>query len=420
MIYLLYVSLALCVFLSVGQIVVVLAFVRAFQNRHRSTPTQDYQPKTAVVLALRGPDPYLTDCLHGLMAQDYPDYSLFVVVDHADDPVLVDLNAFCAEHDPEKRIEISVLESPNEMCSLKCSSLIQVIQTLDDQFEVVALLDGDVNPHPTWLTDLVRPLQDEKVGVTTGNRWYVPSGLGWGAWIRYCWNVGAVVQVWMNEITWAGSMALRRSTIEKVGLLDAWRSALSVDATVHRQIKAHGLRVKFTPTVMMVNREQISTDRFIRWVQRQLMAAKSCGGGWTWVGLHALNLAFTQLLAIGLAIAGLILNRMDIAGLAAGGLILYWGSAMLAVWLTESVIRKTVADNGESVIWSGWRDGLRALWAMIMVQAVYPYALSVAIFKNRVFWRGIEYKISGVRNVKMIEYRPYSETEPIQSAESVI
>ncbi|MDE0863936.1 MAG: glycosyltransferase family 2 protein [Rubripirellula sp.] len=413
------VALGLCFILSVSQIGVVLAFVRRFGSARPTDSAPQTRPRAAVILALRGPDPYLSDCLSRLLKQDYEDYSIFVVVDHAKDPVLRDVEALRA-NDASERLNICVLESPHTTCSLKCSSLIKALEQIDETYEVAAFLDGDVLPHATWLAELVSPLADESVGVATGNRWYVPSGRRWGSWIRYCWNAGAVVQVWLNRITWAGSMAMRISTIHKVELLAAWQRAFVDDATVHRKMHEHGLRVHFVPTVMMVNREEITTGSFVRWVQRQLLAAKSCGSGWRFVGLHALNLAVTQGLSIAMVATGVIAGNVPVAVIAGSGIATYWGSSLLAILIIELAIRRTVALHGEPIRWQGWGDLLRVSAAMLLTQVLYPFALATALCKRTVSWRGIEYRIHGDRDVEMVAYHPYVSPSGTDPTESVI
>src|SRR5436309_2007209 len=55
-------------------------------------------PRAAVILPLRGADPFLRDCLIGLLGQDYPRYSLHIVIDHADDPAHELVLKVLAEH----------------------------------------------------------------------------------------------------------------------------------------------------------------------------------------------------------------------------------------------------------------------------------------------------------------------------------
>ena len=43
-------------------------------------------PKTAVILCLRGADPFLPNCLRSLLQQNYPQYDLKLIIDSQEDP----------------------------------------------------------------------------------------------------------------------------------------------------------------------------------------------------------------------------------------------------------------------------------------------------------------------------------------------
>ncbi|MCC6510192.1 MAG: glycosyltransferase family 2 protein, partial [Pirellulaceae bacterium] len=213
-------------------------------------------PKAAVVLSLRGADPYLTTCIQAVLEQDYPEFTLFIVVDSPQDSAWEDVHQI-QSRTPPGRVVSTALANRLTTCSLKCCALAEVVENLDPSYAVVAFLDGDGAPHRHWLRDRVAALRDHSVGVSTGNRWYTPDQVTWGAMVRYFWNAGAIVQVWLNGIIWAGSMALRRETIREIDLIDAWRKSLSVDGAVVRQTQAHGYKARFVPTVILPNREDI-------------------------------------------------------------------------------------------------------------------------------------------------------------------
>ena len=64
------------------------AFAAAFALklfRARQSNSTSYCPKTAVVLALRGSDPNLLANMTAVLGQDYPDFTLFVIVDSPQD-----------------------------------------------------------------------------------------------------------------------------------------------------------------------------------------------------------------------------------------------------------------------------------------------------------------------------------------------
>src|SRR4051794_8202980 len=61
-------------------------FIARYRRPREPPPAGPDAPRVAVLLPLRGADPFLTTCLAGLLDQDYPRYCVRIVVDSADDP----------------------------------------------------------------------------------------------------------------------------------------------------------------------------------------------------------------------------------------------------------------------------------------------------------------------------------------------
>ena len=415
MTWLVYTGFSLILVLAVGQACIVAAYLwraLSFQIPH----TGSDQPKAAIILAVRGNDPFLDDTLRGLMNQDYPDYTIFVIVDSLADPVWNQLRALQDEPGAE-RIVTQVVSDPKMTCSLKCGALAQAVSDLDPSYEVVAFIDGDAPPHPTWLRELASPLSDPTIGVTTGNRWYCPREGQWGSLVRYFWNAGAVVQVWLNGIIWAGSMAMRASVIRESDLASAWQSSLSVDGTVCRQMKEHGYRVQFVPCVMMLNEEETELPAFMRWVERQLVAARTAKTGWVLIWLHALNLLGSQVLLAGTMIWGLLNDSTTIAVLSAGGLLAYWISSLSCTTLLELV---HAGGRGRPFRWLTLQNLLRTFPAFLLTHVVYPVTMVQALGRKRISWRGVEYEVRGLQNVRLLEYRPFQAKSDQPFSQSII
>jgi cellulose synthase/poly-beta-1,6-N-acetylglucosamine synthase-like glycosyltransferase len=146
---------------------------------------EDRLPSAVVILPLRGADPSLRDCLCGLLAQDYPRYSIRIIIDSPDDPAWDLAREVLSEgHRRDVDVRLSGLERPCDTCSLKISAQLQAVAELDDSVEVVALIDADAVPPRDWLRTLVTPLADPRVGAVSGMRWYAPERPTWGALVR--------------------------------------------------------------------------------------------------------------------------------------------------------------------------------------------------------------------------------------------
>ncbi len=398
---------------------VAVAFMRQLWRFQRRRGCDESLPRAAIVMSVRGTDPQLAETIERLLYQDYPHYVIHIIADGEKDPA-VEVIRGVIQRRGATNVSISFLRGRKTTCSLKCQALAQAIGELDDDCEVVAFIDGDALPYPAWLRDLVRPLSDTRVGVTTGNRWYAPATAHWGSLVRYFWNAGAIVQVWMNGIVWAGSMAMRTEVIREIGLVDGWGRALSVDATVGRLLHKHGYGVSFVPGVMLVNTESITLGRFMSWVQRQLVAAKSSGGGWIMVGLHTFALTAIQLVSFSLLVGGLVTGDHVVAGISGAALALFWGSSLVTTVTIEWLVRRVVRSyDGES----RWLDGTKVAMlplALILTYLVFPCLFVGASFRRKVAWRGIQYEILGGRAVRMIAYRPIGAVADMDANASVI
>ena len=273
---------------SIVQVCVTLRLVIVF--RSPVAPLHNFGlPKAAIILAIRGLDPSLERNIRALLAQLYLDYKLFVVVDHVEEPAWQIIEKIRDEI-PD-RIQVSVLKERSSTCSLKCSAMAQAIGELDASYEVVAFADGDVLAHQTWLRELVEPLADPNVGASTGNRWYLPSDSGLGSMTRYFWNAAGVIQIWLNEFVWPGSMAFRSDALNKMGIAAALRNSLFDGPVVVRELRRAGYQARFVPSVMIANREQILLGDFISWVERQTLVASSLGTNRLVLGFNAAHLA---------------------------------------------------------------------------------------------------------------------------------
>ncbi len=383
-------------------------FVLTALARQSPSVDQSQLPPAAVVLALRGPDPNLRMTLQALVDQAYPDFMIHAVVDSSDDPALRDVEH--AQQLPRgERIHISLLKEPLATCSLKCSSLVQAVGELDRRYEIVAFIDGDVIPHRTWLQELATPLVGGEVDATGGNRWYLPPKASWGALCRYFWNAAFLIVMWARHVPWAGTMALRRETIDQIGLTDAWRNAMSVDATLHRLLDQHDGRFQLVPTLLMTNREDVTTSSFFTWVTRQLAVARYGSAGTRQVTefVGGMMLLF-HLLIPALAVTAACVGHRAEAITAASMLPLYWLASGMRCMVIEATVRAAIRRRGEDPRWFTWPKSLRWYPALVLTQLRMFSAVIRSLKIEQVEWRGIRYRLHPDGNVDMCGYRPYA------------
>ena len=395
---------------ALAQLPLVRIFGRALKKmepwQDRGAGSQEELPHAAMILCLRGPDPFLAETLRAAAAQEYPHYRLFVIIDHPDDPAWNTVAETLGDPGPE-HVTLVALENRRETCSLKCSSLVQVIESLDSSYEIVALLDADTVPHRSWLAELAGPLADPAVGATTGNRWYAPRQPSWGALVRYLWNAAAVVQMYCYGIPWGGTLAVKLRELRQSGLLDRWAHGFCEDTMLFAELKQRGQRIVFVPSLIMLNRESCHVSGFFNWVRRQLLTARLYHPGWPAVVLH-----------------GLLTTLVLFAGLLGFAASVFWGTSTETTWLAtgllvyltvmhgmlvflERRVHAVFAARSVTTSWITTRTWLWMILAIPLTQFLYAAALLSVLFVRRIHWRGITYQIDGPRDIRMIEYRPF-------------
>jgi cellulose synthase/poly-beta-1,6-N-acetylglucosamine synthase-like glycosyltransferase len=403
---------------AIGQGFLAVVFIRALLG-FRRVATDNYHPKAAVILCLRGRDPFLEKCLESLMKLDYPDYQLRIVVDNPQDPSLPVAQAAMERYGAD-RVSIEILEQRLDTCSLKCSSVVQAIGNLDDSVQVVCSADADTTPHASWLRELAAPFAGDTIGATTGNRWYMPENNSWGAMVRYLWNAAAIVQMYWYEVPWGGTLAVKRTAVERANLLDRWRRALCEDTMLYHQLGTHGLRVKFVPSLMMVNREDCALGSCLSWIRRQLLTMRLYHPRWPMVLAHGFGTTLMLIVAIVGAVVAAVRRDWTTALWCGGGLVAYEAIMVGLLVPMEMAVRRIVGARGEPTRWLSAKTWFRLVPAIVLTQIVYTFALIGAQFAKNVGWRGVTYHVGGSWGIRRLDDPPYaSEASPADPGHSL-
>lgn len=389
-----------------------------FRRRWATVPADMVWPKVRVMLSLRGADPFLPACLHGLLHQDYPHYDVCIVVDSRSDPAWSIAQRAVAACD-DNRARLVELNPKLTTCALTNSAVLTALGDLDDSYFAVAIVDADVVPWSAWLRSLVRPLLEPGVGAATGIRWYLPESDEWGTLVRYLWNAAASVQMVVHAMPWGGSLAIRRAALLDSDLFSVWRSSLCYDVPLAQALRKHGWRVCPTAHVVATNREATSLSSSLIFIARQLTLTRLHSARWPWLLIESFATSGALLGAYALAWAAL--AHADWAALAwvAGGSVLFAATVCAAHFWVEHFVVQQSERQGETIPPIRLKPLVMCLGAGLLMHFAQTALLIVAHLRRRLTWRGVTYRIHHRREIEMVEYRPY---EPLreESVASVI
>lgn len=222
-----------------------------------------YRPKALVMVPCKGIDLTLAQNLKALSGQNYRNYDVVGIVDSTDDPA--------ADYIHKAGIKLLVSDYKAKRSSKKVLALLTAMKKLPS-YDVYVIADSDVLVKSNWLSALVRPLSDNKIGLSTTYPRFTPVAGFWSK-VKFLW--GFVGEGMMeNKVTrfgWGGSLAFRKGFIDAKALdmLKNSKYAVSDDICLSKTAKRRGLGLAYVSSVQPIVNSDDSFSRFIEWSNRQ-------------------------------------------------------------------------------------------------------------------------------------------------------
>ena len=362
---------------------------------------QQFQPRTGVVLCLRGTDPQLDDCLQGLANQSN-EFQLYCVFDSSTDPARSVVENHASEF--AKQPVMLVVENVSNTRSLKCNSLLYALDQVDPSLEVLAFIDGDVKPDVHWLRDLIAPLASKDVAVTTGNRWFAAARPKIGTALRQTWNAAAIVQMMIYKIAWGGSWAARFETIRNSKFTDHLEHAFCEDTAMNRIFQTG--EIHRVPSLVTLSDGQSTFESASNFITRQLLTLRLYHRVWPLVLGHAIFVIGANLFALA-ALAYSFFNGDSSAVRQLITAIFYVQVVNVFSLYYISARNEQLLKKRDVAFTSVKKHRFAFFTAAFVSQRIHPYCAVKAALQQQTNWRGIAYEVNSLET-KLVEYRPMS------------
>jgi len=347
----------------------------AYVARRLAEPRATELPPATVIVPVKGPDEGLRENLEALAGQDYPSFELIVVAHSAADVPAGVLPAHA-------RVVLAHAEESGT--GEKVLNLRTAVHFARPHSRIFAFADSDGRVSRTWLRALAAPLADERVGVSTGYRWFAPAWAGFWSLIRSVWDAvtGGTLGPGPNAFAWGGSMAIRRETFYEIHVPDFWQDTVSDDYALSEAVRRAGLEIAFAPGAVAVSTEGTTGLAFIAWARRQLTITRVYRPRlwWTALGAHFFYCG-------GMAAAVIAWIR----GHPAAGLVLL---AQVTIGMVKGFRRAALA-RAELPEYRAWFD--RHAWVhtagVPLATWIWLAVLTASAWGNAIEWRGKRYRL---------------------------
>jgi cellulose synthase/poly-beta-1,6-N-acetylglucosamine synthase-like glycosyltransferase len=382
-----------CVLLGITLLVCAVqfsAFRRLYNyvDREMRRPPTNYAPHATVILPCKGLDPGFDDNVAKLLKQDYPRFEVIFAVASETDPAyqhLVDLAATAAI--PVK----IVVAGLNPKRAQKINNQLRALKELRPESEVLVFVDSDVIARSDFLSRLIQPLEEEKVGVATGYRFYISSVNNLPAQLRSLWNRMSAWEMANPRFAfaWGGAMAIRRETFEQAKVAAAWDQAADDDLSLTTAVKQLGLNVHFVPQCLVASEGDATIAEIFEWTNRQLILTKVYYPKlWARAISRAVVMA-TWLISMLVALSGWLMGGDQWMGIA-----VLCGLAVLPLELmflvrARGLWQRVLSDNAGYIQESFWSSCA----AIPLAHLVLPWLTLFSVATNRIRWRGVTYEL---------------------------
>jgi cellulose synthase/poly-beta-1,6-N-acetylglucosamine synthase-like glycosyltransferase len=257
----------------------------------------------------------------------------------------------------------------------------------------MAFADSDICVRNDWLSHLVYPLRQSKVGASSGYRWFVPQMNNLPTLALSAMNA-KVAQLLGNTLfnqAWGGSMAIRVDVFRELGLDKTWPNSLSDDLSLSVAVKKAGKLVRFVPACLVASYTDTTWRQLFEFAHRQFLITRVCAPRTWWVGLCG---TFFSVLGIwagaALAIYAAIISDKHFVLFTAVPVVFFVSQLTSAV-LRQKMVSKLLEKDYNRMKAAAAAD-IFFFWAWSFLMLVFIIS---SAFGRTITWRGIRYKLLG-------------------------
>lgn len=379
-------------------------FVRYLQ-KETAKELPEYTPFTTVFVPCRGVDDGLKENILSLFAQDFPAFEIIFVSDSADDPAFAVIEAARQSFREQTGPVISTVVAGAAIESgQKVHNLRAAINAAHPQSEVFVFTDTDARTQNFWLRALLAPLHDEKIGATTGYRWFVARHGGFASHLLSVWNAAIASALGDHadkNFCWGGSTAIRRATFERLHIVDRWKGTVSDDFTVTRVLHEADLPIKFVPHCLTPSFHRSGLAELIEFTTRQLKITRVYASHlWRSVLIGSVIFAITFVGGLLLVAVRGFSGLSFVSPLALLLLIFVMGAAKshlrlkaVGLIINEDAMRRPATTLAHIFLWP-------------VASLLFLYNASVAAASRRITWRSITYELNSPTETVILAREP--------------
>jgi len=368
-----------------------------------------YAPLCSIIVPCKGIPKNFGNNLRGFLQLDYPNYEVIYVTESENDAAVPEIRKILSE---DKRVKFTIAGLASQ-CAQKNYNLLAALQEVKSSSEVFVFADSDIKPAKEWLREIVLPLQNSKITVTTGFRWLISTTGSIGEMCHsyiniFIYTCFCAACYFGGVGLWGGSMAIRRKDFQNLEVAKKWASAAVDDMSLSAVVYKAKRKAMVVPACVTVSDDLIETMAgATSWFERQIMYLKAYQKGLWFFTLSLVLTAFTLLCLLPIAAFGAFSTRdLNLFWTLGGGVSLFFIAGHTLVALLYPFLGKMPFLG-------------RFLLLQPFMRMTHVIAYMRTWFTHTITWAGIKYQLSYNGNVQKLERPQIQEDVSVSEAEEV-
>jgi ceramide glucosyltransferase len=362
-----------------------------YKKYYRPGYDPSYHPQCAVIVPCKGGSTKnFEENLRSFLLLDYDAYEVLFAVESEIDGAVPTIRKVIAEN-PRASLVVAGL---SKKCGQKnFNQLAAVSQAKNPGVYVFA--DVDISPKPQWLSEIILPLSNPAIAVTTGFRWLHAERGTLGQQAHFYMNsfldtLDSTASFIGSVGLWGGSMAIRKKDFDELDVAGRWAETVVDDSSLSQIIKKHRKKSILVPTCITHTDDLIDSVRdATRWFERQMMFLKLYQKSLWIAAMPVIIIAFLTLIWLPCAIAMGLFTSHSFFSLAGGSSLLLLAG-------------KFITDMMYPLLGTMPRLG-SFMFFQPAALCVFLISCMRTAFRTTIVWSGIKYYLSFSGKVTRLE-----------------
>jgi cellulose synthase/poly-beta-1,6-N-acetylglucosamine synthase-like glycosyltransferase len=201
----------------------------------------------------------------------------------------------------------------------------------------------------------------------------------------------------VNNFCWGGGTALRRTTFNDSGVLDAWKGSVSDDFGMTYALENVGKEIVFCPECLAPTLHPWTFDSLLEFTNRQILITRVHSPRRWKLGAIA-HISYVVTILYGLYTVLYCIKDVD-----------PWGNLLLLTLAIPllSALKGTLRTIAVTELLPEWRTQLNTwswVWTALapVVPLLFTYNFVASLINKKILWRGVRYELNGPNETRIV------------------